>query len=207
MNYYIITYILIHIINDKYLNNVCKQALKAEISNRWEGISGKHKGGYMFTIFLYTFTIAILIFYFYKDSNKTKQAVQKGLKSFLNILPEFLTVLLIIGITLSLLSPEIISKLISPASGIWGIFISSIIGAITLIPGFVAFPLAKALLDYGAGLVPIAAFVSSLMMVGVVTLPLEIKYFGKKATITRNILAYIYSIAIALLMGALPWIY
>lgn len=161
----------------------------------------------MFTVFLYALAIISLLISFYRDRKKTQQAIQKGLKAFLNILPEFLTVLLVIGISLALLTPQTISKLLGPTSGIWGIFLSSFVGAITLIPGFIAFPLARALLDYGAGLIPIAAFVSSLMMVGVVTMPLEIKYFGTKATITRNLLAFIFSIIIALIMGVLPWVY
>ncbi|MDK2824307.1 MAG: hypothetical protein PWP71_2225 [Clostridia bacterium] len=160
----------------------------------------------MFTFFLYSTAISFLVYSFYKDKKKTKQALKKGYKSFTNILPEFLTVLLLIGLVLSLLNPQNISKLIGSSSGILGILIASIVGAITLIPGFIAFPLAKALLDYGAALVPIAAFVSSLMMVGVVTIPLEIKYFGKKLTYTRNGLAFVFSILIALLMGVMPWV-
>lgn len=78
---------------------------------------------------------------------------------------------------------------------------AGIIGSITLIPGFVAFPLASALLENGAGFMQIAVFISTLMMVGVVTIPLEIKYFGKKAAILRNSLAFLSSFVIAILIG------
>jgi hypothetical protein len=47
----------------------------------------------------------------------------------------------------------------------------------------------------------IAAFVSTLMMVGIVTLPVEMKYFGKKAAVVRNIASFIFSILVALVMG------
>ena len=47
----------------------------------------------------------------------------------------------------------------------------------------------------------IAAFVSTLMMVGVVTMPVEIKYFGKKATLLRNGAAFIFSFVVALIIG------
>jgi len=161
----------------------------------------------MSNLILYTVAIIFLIYSYLKDKKKTKQALTKGYKAFTNILPEFLTVILLIGFVLSILNPQIVSKLIGTSSGIWGILSSSIIGAITLIPGFIAFPLAKNLLDYGAGIVPIAAFVSSLMMVGVVTIPLEKKYFGSKLTYTRNALAFVFSIVIALVMGVMPWIY
>jgi hypothetical protein len=39
------------------------------------------------------------------------------------------------------------------------------------------------------------------MMVGIVTLPLEIRYFGKKAAIGRNTLAFAFSIVAALFVG------
>ena len=102
---------------------------------------------------------------------------------------------------LAVLTPEQISHLVGSGSGWLGIIIAAIIGSITLIPGFVAFPLAAALLNNGAGYMQIAAFISTLMMVGIVTLPVEIKYFGKKATITRNISAFIFSLIVATVMG------
>jgi len=43
----------------------------------------------------------------------------------------------------------------------------------------------------------IGAFVSTLMMVGIITMPVEIKYFGKKLTIMRNVLAFIFSFLVA----------
>lgn len=80
---------------------------------------------------------------------------------------------------------------------------AAFIGAVTLIPGFVAFPLASALLHNGAGITQIAAFVSTLMMVGIITIPVEIEYFGKKVTIIRNLLAFIFSFIVAGVMGVI----
>jgi len=39
------------------------------------------------------------------------------------------------------------------------------------------------------------------MMVGVLTLPLEMKYFGVKVSLMRNALSFIGAIVIGLLMG------
>lgn len=57
------------------------------------------------------------------------------------------------------------------------------------------------LLQNGAGYMQIAAFISSLMMVGAVTLPLEIKHFGKKASVLRNVLAFLFAFVVALVIG------
>jgi len=45
------------------------------------------------------------------------------------------------------------------------------------------------------------AFVSTLMMVGIVTLPLEIKTFGKRAAILRNAAALVFSLIAAFVIG------
>jgi hypothetical protein len=45
------------------------------------------------------------------------------------------------------------------------------------------------------------AFVSSLMMVGVVTLPAEIGYFNRRMALLRNTLAYVFSLLVALIIG------
>lgn len=155
----------------------------------------------MTTVGLYVITGAALIVSLIKSKDKTKLALKKAWKSFENILPQFLTILVIIGIMLAILTPEQISSLIGNESGWFGVMIASVIGAVTLVPGFIAFPLASALIKNGAGYMQIAAFISTLMMVGVVTIPLEMKYFGKKATLIRNMEAFIFSLLVAYIMG------
>lgn len=157
----------------------------------------------MFTYLLYVLAIAGLITSFLKSTEKTKKALNKAWKSFENILPQFLVIILIIGIMLSILDTETITKLLGADSGFLGVIIAAVVGSITLIPGFVAFPLAAALLNNGAGVTQIAAFVSTLMMVGIVTIPMEIETFGKKVTIIRNLAAFVFSLFVAILMGVI----
>ena len=155
----------------------------------------------MDTYIFYGITIILLLISFVKDKKKTKMALKKAWKAFENILPEFLVVILLVGVMLAVLNTETITRIIGSDSGFLGVGIAAIVGAITLIPGFVAFPMAELLLQGGAGYMQIGAFVSSLMMVGVVTIPVEIKYFGKKITILRNILAFIFSFIVAYVIG------
>lgn len=150
---------------------------------------------------LYGITIALLLFSYFKDKKKTKMALKKAWKSFENILPEFLGVIMIVGILLAILNPQVISKIIGKESGVFGVVLAAIVGAITLIPGFVAFPTAAMLLQNGAGYMQIGAFVSTLMMVGVVTMPVEMKYFGKKLAIRRNVFAFLFAFIVAFIIG------
>ncbi|MDW7659733.1 MAG: permease [Bacillota bacterium] len=155
----------------------------------------------MFTKILYVVAAVLLLLSWFKNRQKTKMALKKAWKAFENILPQFLIIILIVGMVLAVLNPDVISRLIGQESGWFGLVIASLIGSITLIPGFVAFPLASALLKSGAGFMQIAIFISTLMMVGIVTIPVEIKYFGKKATLTRNILAFAFSYVVAVTIG------
>lgn len=150
---------------------------------------------------LYIITVVLLLFSYYKDKKKTRMALRKAWKAFENILPEFLVVILLVGVLLAVVNPEVISKIIGSDSGWMGVVLAAIVGAVTLIPGFVAFPTAALLLQGGGGYMQIGAFVSTLMMVGVVTMPVEIKYFGKKLTICRNILAFIFSFVVAYIIS------
>ncbi len=104
----------------------------------------------------------------------------KAWKSFENMLPQMLALIVLIGMIVSVLSPQTISQIIGGSSGWLGVILGAILGSVTLIPAFIAFPLAAILLDNGAGYMQLSAFISTLTMVGLITQPLEIKYFSKK---------------------------
>ena len=152
-------------------------------------------------VILYTVTGVLVLLSFMKDKAKTKKALQKAWKSFENILPQFLVVIVMVGLLLTIMDSAMILRIIGSDSGWLGVVLAAVVGAITLIPGFVAFPTAAMLLHGGAGYMQIAAFISTLMMVGIVTLPVEMQYFGKRLAIYRNVLAFSFSFLVAYLIG------
>ena len=157
----------------------------------------------MIKIIFYSLAAIGLIFSFIKSKEKTKIALKKALKAFENIMPQFLGIILLIGLILSMLSPGQISQLMGEESGWLGTLLGALVGAITLMPSFVAFPLCAALLESGAGYMQIGAFISSLTIVGVVTFPIEMLYFGKKAALIRNTMGFIFSLIIGGIIGML----
>jgi uncharacterized membrane protein YraQ (UPF0718 family) len=157
----------------------------------------------MFTTILYLMAISLFLVSLFKNKQKTKIALKKSLKMFMNLLPQLLALFIVVGMLLAIVDQSVISNLIGDESGLIGIIIASLTGAITLLPGFVAFPLAANLLNHGAGIAQIAAFVSSLMMVGVATFALESKTVGKKVAFLRNGLAFIYVYVVAFVIGGL----
>jgi uncharacterized membrane protein YraQ (UPF0718 family) len=152
-------------------------------------------------IVFYALALVLLVLSFFTDRAKTVQALRKAWKSLGGILPQFLGIIVLIGILLAVFDPKTIQRLIGSASGWWGTLLASAIGSITLIPGFIAFPTAAMLLKGGAGYMQIAAFISTLMMVGVITLPTEISMFNGKVALLRNGLAYLFSLLVALIVS------
>jgi len=157
----------------------------------------------MFTRVLYGTAILGLLLSSVKNRAKAKIALKKAWRSFENILPSILVILLLIGFIFAFLDAQAISKLLGTDSGLLGMIIATVVGCITLIPGFVAFPLANSLLTAGAGYAQIAIFISTLMMVGIATLPLEIKCFGKRIALKRNILSLILAVVTSCIVGVI----
>ena len=151
-------------------------------------------------IYLYIITGLALIVSYLKDKEKTKKGIKKGWKKFTKILPKYLMLLMIISLVL-LISEDFIVQNLSHGNKYIGMLASVVIGSITMMPGFIAYPLAGILLEKGATYMVLGGFVSSLMLVGVVTYPIEKEYFGKRATIIRNIFGFAISIGIALSIG------
>jgi uncharacterized membrane protein YraQ (UPF0718 family) len=152
-------------------------------------------------LFFYSLAIAGVLWSFAKDRQKTRQSLKKAWKSFENILPAFALILLLIGATMTVVSPAFVTRLLGANAGAVGMLAAALIGSITLIPGFIAFPLAKTVLEMGAGIMQVAVFVSTLMMVGVVTAPMEVQFFNRKTMLLRNGLSLLFSFLVALVIG------
>jgi uncharacterized membrane protein YraQ (UPF0718 family) len=137
------------------------------------------------------------------DKDKTVLGIKKGGKMFFNILHPFLNLLILISVVLFFVPASFIVYYLGANSGWFGFGIAAFIGSIILVPGFIAYPLAATLLKQGATYAAVAVFMTTLMMVGIVTMPLEIKYFGKKAALLRNVFNVFAAIIIGVLMGRL----
>jgi uncharacterized membrane protein YraQ (UPF0718 family) len=61
--------------------------------------------------------------------------------------------------------------------------------------------MAGILIKSGVSYPIIAMFITTLMMVGVVTLPLEARFFGFKVALLRNILSFFGAVLVGVLIG------
>ena len=158
---------------------------------------------YLAVIIINLIAIMLFVLSLIKNRNKTKELLKVALYTFLKIFPAIVIVTIFIGVLLGFLPSELISKVIGEQAGFTGILITAVLGSILFIPALISFPLASSLLDGGASIMSVAAFITTLTMVGVVTLPVEVKEMGKKITILRNVFSFIFAIIIAIIMGAI----
>ena len=157
----------------------------------------------IFTIVFWVIAIVLTVISLIKDKKKTFTAMKKSKGMMESMLGEIITIIFLIGLFLTYIPPETIESVLGSSNTFVSTVVSALVGSITLIPAFVAFPLVGSLVDVGASIVPAVAFLTTLTMVGVVTFPLEKKEFGAKFAFVRNALSFGFAIVIALTMGVI----
>jgi len=152
-------------------------------------------------IILYLLTALLFLLSLIKDRQKTRQALQIAWKKFIKIIPAFMTMLILVSIVLFLIPEAMILKYLGTENIYSGLSLAALLGSITMMPGFIAYPLSGILLQQGVPYAVLGAFSTTLMMVGVATFPLEKKFLGSKVTIIRNLLGLVIALMIALVIG------
>jgi hypothetical protein len=148
---------------------------------------------------LLAITAVALVASLIADRRKTLMGVRRGLRMFVNLLPTLVAVLAAVALLMAAVHPATLERWLG-GGGPVPFAAALIVGSIALIPGFVAFPLAGVLKDNGATTAVLAAFITTLLMVGVVTLPIEIRFFGRRIAVLRNLLAFGGAVVVALVM-------
>ncbi len=155
------------------------------------------------TIIVNGIAVAAIIAAFIKDRQKAAAGIKGGLVSLLFLAPLMLLIVIVIGLIMTFLPPSAITAAVGDEAGIKGILTSTAIGAVIHVPAIIGFPIAASLLSAGASVSAAAAFITSLTMIGIVTLPIEIKELGVRFAVIRNVSALILAVCIALLVGVI----
>ena len=157
----------------------------------------------VFTLVLWIVTGTWLIGSLIKDKKKILNSIKMSSGLMKNMIWEIVAILFLIGLILSFIPPDTIKHYLGGSNTLISTIVSALVGSITLIPAFVAFPLVGSLVNAGASVIPVVAFLTTLTMVGFVTFPLEKREFGLRFSLIRNSLSFGFAIIIALLMGVL----
>lgn len=152
-------------------------------------------------IVLYSITFVFLLWSLIKNKKKTGQALLIGWKGLKKILPPFIEVLILVSIALYFIPDSLITGYLGANSGFVSVVVGGLLGSVAIIPGFIAYPMTAVLIKNGVGYMAAASFITTLMMVGVLTFPLEKEYFGIKVALIRNMISFILALIIALVIG------
>ena len=85
-------------------------------------------------IFINLFALFCLVFAIIKDGAKAKQVLIVGIKSFVQILPTVLLIVVIIGLFLAFAPPARVAQFMGKQAGLAGILVISAAGAVLHIP-------------------------------------------------------------------------
>lgn len=138
---------------------------------------------------------------FIADRDKTRAALHRAARKLFAILPAFLIMLILTSIALFIFPDTMLLDLFGGDDRLRGVFFAAVIGSLTLVPGFIAFPICGILLSKGVPYMVLSAFTTTLMMVGVLTFPVEKEYFGVRVTIIRNIISFCIALLVAAVTG------
>jgi len=125
-----------------------------------------------------------------KDNSHVK-ALKSGARTLKGVMPLLLLALLVAGLLEAVIPPEVVQSWLGNKSGLKGILLGSIAGA--LIPGgpYVTFPIIASIYKAGAGIGTTVALVTGWAVAGVGQLPYELALVGWRFMLVRLCLAVI----------------
>ncbi|OQY35984.1 MAG: hypothetical protein B6229_10905 [Spirochaetaceae bacterium 4572_7] len=147
---------------------------------------------------IYIVTALAVLLSLIVSREKTKKALIIGAKKLWKITGPFVSVIIGVSIVLYLVPNEVLSEILGGEHNVFSTLIASILGSVTVMPGPIVYPLCKILVDQGVAYNVVAVFSTTLMMVGLITFPMEKAYFGTKFAVLRNLVGYFISITISI---------
>ncbi len=111
--------------------------------------------------------------------------VRAGGKSALQLLPLLVVVFLLAGFVEVLLPRDVVSRWLSDSSGMRGLGVALVAGALTPGGGPMGLPLAAALMRAGAGMGVLVTYLTSMSLLSVIRVPMEIGIYGTRLTLVR----------------------
>lgn len=148
----------------------------------------------------YGLAAAALLASWWADPVRTRQALRIGSRSLGALVPKVLGMVALIGLVLAVAPPDALRRIFA-LGGLRGFVAVAALGSVVTMPGPIAFPLVGSLAKLGAPPATLAAFVTTLTMVGVVTAPMEVSHFGPRFTLLRQGLSFATAILIGVAMG------
>jgi len=137
------------------------------------------------------------------DRKRTVKGLVKGWRMLHKLLPHLLLMVILVSIFLALVPKDVLARLLGQQLAGVAPVAAALLGSVALIPGPIAYPLAGMLRQSGVSISVLAVFITTLMMVGILTFPVEKAYLGARIAVLRNVLSFLGALLIGLLVGGL----
>jgi uncharacterized membrane protein YraQ (UPF0718 family) len=144
------------------------------------------------TIIMGILAIGLVIIGYMKGEQQHLLGMKTGLKMTIEIFPLLIFAFVVAGMVQVLLPTELISRWIGSESGIRGIMLGTLAGAIAPGGPYVSLPLAAAIFRAGAGVGTLIAFLTGWSLWAVSRLPMEVGILGWRLTIIRLVSTSIF---------------
>ena len=132
------------------------------------------------------------------DKVSIANSFYKSIKSFGATFPVLIGVILLIGLFKIYIPSNLISSIFT-GELFRDTFFGSIIGSISAGNPITSYIIGGEMLEQGISLVAVTAFIVAWVTVGIVQLPAEAVLLGKKFAIVRNLIAFLFSILVAVI--------
>ena len=146
---------------------------------------GRGSGMLVPTIIMGALALIFFLIAYYKGEGQHIIGMRSALRMTVQILPLLIFAFIVAGMVQVLVPREILSEWVGAESGMRGILIGTVTGA--LAPGgpYVSLPVAAGLLQAGAGVGTMVAFLTGWSLWAVSRLPMEVGIMGWKFTLIR----------------------
>ena len=144
------------------------------------------------TIIMAVLAIVLFTISSLKGNGQNIEGLKTGYKLLIQVIPLLIFAFIIAGLVQTMLPKDLLSKWVGTESGIRGIIIGTIAGGITPGGPFVSLPIVAGLLQSGASVGTMVAFLTSWSLWAVVRLPMEIGILGWKFTALRLASTFIF---------------
>ncbi|UCD38820.1 MAG: permease [Fidelibacterota bacterium] len=137
------------------------------------------------TIVMGLLALTLLVVGYFRGQEEHLTGLQSAWTMILQILPLLVFAFIVAGMVQTLLPRDLISKWVGVESGLRGLFVGTLAGA--LAPGgpYVSLPIAAGLLRSGAGIGTMVAFLTGWSLWAVSRLPMEVGILGWRLTLIR----------------------
>jgi len=155
------------------------------------------------TIAVTALAAVLLLIGYLRGRGEHIKGVTAAVNLFRGLLPLLLTAFLFAGLLEASLPPSLVRAWLGEGSGIRGVLIGSLGGA--MIPGgpYVAFPIIASLYKAGVSLATAVAFITGWAMCSVGTIAYEIPFLGPRFTAVRMGLSLVFPPLAGILAGLL----